>query len=106
MLFTRNGEQTIQPYLEDEPERFRRLIEACSGAEATLEQLAAVQHQASRMLDRLKIAHASATNVKRNRVEIYVKDKARFEAALPEGGARLPEHVTVVQSGLCCARPA
>ena len=43
--------------------------------------------------------------VKKNRVEVYVKDKARFEAALREGDARLPEHVAVLESGLCCLRP-
>ena len=105
VLFTRDGERTIRPYLEGAPERFRRLFEARSGAEATAVELEAAQHQASRMLDRLKIAHASGTNVKKNRVEIYVKDRARFEAALREGGARLSEHVVVVESGLCCLRP-
>lgn len=105
VLFTQDGEQTIRPYLEDEPRLLRRLIEVRSGAEATYAELVAAQREAGRMLDRLKIAHASGDNVKKNRVEIYVKDKARFEAALQEEGARLPEHVVVVESGLCCVRP-
>lgn len=106
VLFTRDGEQTIRPYLEDEPERFRRLIEVRSGAEATLEELAAAQREVGQVFDRLKNDHAaSGTNLKKNRVEIYVEDKERFEAALWEEGARLPEHVVVVESGLCCLRP-
>ena len=106
VLFTRDGEQTIRPYLEGAPERFRRLIEARSGAEATAAELEAAQREVGRLFDRLKIGYAaSGTNLKKNRVEIYVKDRAQFEAALREGGARLPEHVAVVESGLCCLRP-
>lgn len=105
-LFTRDGEETIRPYLEHEPEQLRRHVEARSGAEATLEELDAAQRGVGRVFDHLNNeAAASSTNVKRNRVEVYVKDEARFEAALREEGVRLPEHVVVLESGHCCARP-
>ena len=106
VLFTRNGEKTIRPYLQDEPERFRRLFEARSGADATAADLEAAQREVGRLFDHLKVAYAaSGTNIKKNRVEVYVKDKAHFEAALREGGVRLPQHVVVVESELCCLRP-
>ena len=106
VLFTRDGKETIRPYLEGEPERFRRLFEVRSGAEATAAELEATQRQVGRVFDRLKNENASsATNVKKNRVEVYVKDKERFEARLREEGVVLPEHVVVVESGLCCLRP-
>ncbi len=100
-LFTSDGEETIRPYVEDEP--YVRFVEARSSAEATLKEQRAAQDEASRMLDRLKVEHASATNVKKNRAEIYVKDKARVEATLRREGVRLPEHVIIVE-GLCCPR--
>jgi hypothetical protein len=50
VLFTRDGEETIRPYLEGEPERFRRLIEVRSGADATLNELEAAQKEAMRIL--------------------------------------------------------
>ena len=106
VLFTRDGEETISPYLEGEPKRFRRLFEARSGAEATAAELEAAQRKVGRVFDRVTYRHAaSGTNIQKNRVEVYVKDKARFEAALRESGARLPEHVAVVESGWCCLRP-
>lgn len=105
VLFTRDGEETIRPYLEDEPEQLRRHVEARSGAEATLEELGAAQREVGQVFDHLNNeGAASSTNVKRNRVEVYVKDKARFEAALRQEGVHLPEHVVVLESGLCCVR--
>ena len=105
VLFTRDGEQTIHPYLEGAPERFRRLFEARSGADATAAELEAAQRELGRLFDRMNNeGAASGTNIQKNRVEVYVKDKERFEAALRESGARLPEHVVVVESGLCCPK--
>jgi hypothetical protein len=98
VLFTRDGEQTIRPYLEGEPKRFRQLIEIRSGAEASLVELAAARDKASRLVDELNVrTEGPATNVKMNRAEIYVTNKARFETALREEGVRLPEHVGVVE---------
>jgi hypothetical protein len=98
VLFTRDGEQTIRPYLEDESEQFRRLVEVRSGADATLKELHAALDEANRLVDRLDVrTEGTGTNIQKNRAEIYVTNKARFEAALREAGARLPEHVAVVE---------
>jgi len=98
VLFTRDGEETIRPYLEGEPERFRRLIEVRSVADATLKELHAAQDKAIRLVDELGIkTEGTGTNIQKNRAEIYVTNKVQFEAALREAGARLPEHVEVVE---------
>lgn len=102
-LFTRDGDETISPYIKDEP--YARFIETRSWADATSKELDAARKEADRRLHRLKISYASSTNIKKNRVEFYVEDKARFEATLSEAGVRLPEHVNVVESELCCLKP-
>lgn len=102
-LFTRDGEETIRPYIRGEP--YARFIEARSWADASLKEIAAARKEARRLFDsRLKNSPASGTSVKKNRVEIYVKDKARFEAAMREADIRLPDHVAVIESGACCVR--
>jgi hypothetical protein len=98
VLFTRSGEQTIRPYLEDEPERFRQLIEAKSWADATLAELHTAQNEAGRLRNRLDLkAEGTGIDVQKNHAVIYVSNKARFGTALREAGAQLPEYVEVVE---------
>ena len=95
-LFTREGEETIRPYIEGET--YARFIEARSWADATLKELEAARDRASRLVDESDIrAEGISTNVKKNRVEIFATDKTRFRAALRKKDARLPEHVVVVE---------
>lgn len=97
VLFTRDGEQTIRPYLKGEPERFRRLIEVRSGANATLTELHAAQKEATRLVNELGIrAEGTGINVEKNHAVVYATNKAHFKAALREAGAQLPDNVEVV----------
>jgi len=97
VLFTRDGEQTIRPYLKGESERFRRLIEVRSGADATLAELHAAQREATRLVNELGIrAEGTGINVEKNHAVVYAADRARFKAALREAGAQLPDNVEVV----------
>ncbi len=98
VLFTRDGKKTIRPYLQGEPEQFRRLVEVRSWADATLKELHAAQEKTSRLVDELDVGvEGTGIDVQKNRAVIYVTNKARFEAALREAGAQLPEHAEVVE---------
>ena len=68
-----------------------------NGADAKLEELKAEQAEAGCVLEALDIPADSAINVQENRVELYVTDRARFDAALREAGLRLPDHVAVIE---------
>jgi hypothetical protein len=66
--------------------------------QATLVELNAARAEAERTLDRLRIAYSSGGNVFKNRMEIYVKNKARVERKLRASGLQLPEHVVLIES--------
>ena len=93
VAFTRNGEETIQPYVENTP--LADLIEVRT-AEATYEELKAAQREARWLLDELELSSASGINIKENQVELYVTDRSLFNAKLQEANARLPDHVEVI----------
>ena len=93
VAFTRNGEETIQPYVENTP--LANLIEVRT-AEATYEELKAAQQKAHRLLDELGLSLASGINIKENQAELYVTDRPLFDATLQEANIRLPDHVEVI----------
>jgi hypothetical protein len=99
--FTREGEETVRPYVRCTP--LEGHVEVRT-VEASMEELSAAQNEAHRIVEELGIRADSDTNITKNRVEIYVTDRARLEVALRESGQELPEHVAVVEvEGL--ARP-
>jgi len=91
--FTRAGKRTIRPYIESEP--WADLVEVRS-ASVTLAELAAIQAQTTQALDRLDFEVTSLLDVKGNRVEVVVTDRAWFEKELENAGVDLPEHVELV----------
>lgn len=95
VLFTRDGEETIRPYIEGEP--WASIVEVRNGAGATLKEIEAAQAQAGRLVRELDIRADSGINVQENQVELYVTDKARLDAALREADLRLPDHVAVIE---------
>ncbi len=108
--FTRDGEQTIRPYLEGKPWADRVEVRA---AQATLASLEAAMAETMRVLQTLDLNVIAALNVKENRVEVIVIDRAWFEAELDKAGVQLPEHVELVISDAyrgqeidVCATPA
>ena len=94
VLFTRSGEETIRSYIENGP---LADIFAVRTAEATLAELENAQAAAVRAVRDLEIPVNSLTNVRENRVELWVTDPAQFHAALREANIRLPDHVQVVK---------
>lgn len=95
VLFTHDGEETIRPYIEGEP--WADVVEVRNGAGATLAELEAAQAEAGRIVRDLGIRADSGINVQENRVELYVTERARLDAALREAGLRLPDHVAVIE---------
>jgi len=93
VVFTRNGEETIQPYVEDTA--LADLVEVRT-AEVTYEELKAAQQEVHRLLDESGLSLASGINIKENRVELYVTDPSLFDTTLQEANIRLPDHVKVV----------
>ena len=65
--------------------------------EATEVELRAARAEAERMLDRLGIPYSSGDNLYKNRMEIYVKDKAQVQRRLREAGLGMPEHVVLIE---------
>ena len=94
--FTRDGLQTLQPYIEGGP--LEGMVQVL-GADATLEQLILAHQEAMREIDKLGIDVTSALDVVENRVAVFVADAAWFQAQLDDAGIRLPEHVELVAAG-------
>ena len=95
VAFTRDGEETIQPYIEDKP--FADVVEVRT-ADATLEELKAAEeatYLALCDLD-LDVLVGSLINVTKNRVELLVTDQAKFDAALRKADIQLLKRVVAV----------
>jgi len=108
--FTRDGEQTIHPYLEGKPWADRVEVRT---AEATLASLEAAMAETMNLLQALDLNVITLLNVQENRVEVIVIDRAWFQAELDKAGVQLPEHVELVMSEAyrgqeidVCATPA
>ena len=94
VLFTRDGEETIRPYIENRP--FADDVEVRT-ARMTLVELQNAQAAANRAVSDLGIAFGSGTNVKENRVELYVTDPVAVDKALREANTHLPDYVELVK---------
>jgi len=94
VLFTRNAEDTIKPYLQKYKE-LASIVEVGT-AEMSLVELENVQEEVSSSAENLGIPVASEINVYENRVKVYVVDRAQFDSAVVEGKLALPECVDVI----------
>lgn len=93
VMFTRDGEKTIRPYIEGGP--LKDIVEVRK-AEATLLELQRAQIKANGIVDGLGFRVASGINVFEDRVELYATERAQLDAALKEGGLTLPAHVYII----------
>ncbi|GEM_PF-2483746 len=91
--FTRDGEQTIQRYIQNGP--LAGIIEVRQ-AEVAWAELVALQEQAARAVNKLGIPVASDINMENNRVELYTKNPAQLREALQKEGLRLSESVVII----------
>ena len=92
VAFTRDGERTLEPYLEN------RSIPGLTIRQArfTYAELEAMQAQAMRELGKLDFHVSVLFAVQDNRVEVWVSDRAWFESELQRVGVHLPEGVELV----------
>ena len=93
VAFTRDGEATIDKYVQDGP--LAEIVEVRTAA-ATLRYLEHAQMEAGRIVADLGFPISSGIDVEGNRVELYVTDRAALEEALREIGETLPNHVVII----------
>ncbi|MDY6911118.1 MAG: hypothetical protein SVM79_01985 [Chloroflexota bacterium] len=93
VAFTRDGERTIRPYIEDSP--IAGQVEVRT-AEATYEELKSAQREAHRLLDEVGLSVDSGINVMENQVELLVTDRPMFDTTLEEADMQLPDHVEAI----------
>ena len=94
VLFTRDGEATIRPYIADKPVADFVEVRAAS---VTFVELQNAQAASNRAGSDLGIAFGSGINVKGNRVELYVTDSEALYEALRGADLELPNYVEVVK---------
>ncbi len=96
-LFTRNGEETIKPYLEQYPE-FADIVEVRNTAKVSLADLERTQSMAISSARALGIFVESEIDIYNNSVKLYMtkSDRSRFDDALQRGEIQLPDTVRVI----------
>ncbi|MBN2239721.1 MAG: hypothetical protein JW712_08100 [Dehalococcoidales bacterium] len=85
--FTRDGEETLEKYREKYPDLVE--ITEVQSMQYTLQQLLYAQEKTNRELRAVELNLSSGTDVKNNRVEIYVTDSELFYSTLEENGIEL-----------------
>jgi hypothetical protein len=94
--FTRDGEQTIQPYLQGKP--WADLVEVRE-VRATHEELLSAAILTRRALEQLPFQVRASVDIQGNRVAVWVTDPEWFEAELRQAGIELPEFAEPVATG-------
>ena len=90
VAFTRNGQETIDPHIQNTP--LEELVEVRTVG-VSLKELEIIQQQVIQMTRELGFPFESSINVQTNQVELYVTDKVLWEEALQRTNRKLPEHV-------------
>jgi len=93
VAFTRDGQETIKPYVENTP--LAGLIEVRT-ARVSLAELKAAQGEVIQLVRELGLPFSSGINVQQNRVELSVSDRSLFEASMQNSNLQLPQHVEIV----------
>lgn len=91
--FTQGGEETIRPYIENEP--FSDIVDVRL-VEYSLEELKAAQISTQSKIRDLYIPTNSGINVFDNRVELYVIERSQFDASIQDMKIQLPDQVEIV----------
>jgi hypothetical protein len=93
VMFTRDGEKIIEPYLEGKP--YAHLVEVRE-ATVTLAELHDIREAFLPALEDISVPFDHSINVENNRVEIYVLNEDDFVDALNERDIGLPDYVAVM----------
>lgn len=92
--FTRDGNNTIQPYIENR--RLADIIEIRS-AKVSLNSLEKVQSEIMQICNNLEIPFNSSLNLENNIVNLYVLDPIMLGDALQAADLQLPDNVQVIK---------
>ena len=95
VCFTGNGDETIRPYIQSGALSEIVEVRMVDLSEATL---IASQRSAVQIADEFGIDNHSSVDVRNNRVDFYVADKADLYSKLAARGVSLPLGVSVVQA--------
>jgi hypothetical protein len=93
VAFTRDGQETIDPYIQNTP--LEELVEVRTVG-VSLKELESIQQRVIQMTQELGFPFESSINVQANQVELYVTDKVLWEEALQRTNRQLPEHVETI----------
>lgn len=91
--FTREGKETIRPYIENGP--LADIVEIRE-VKYTLKELKAAQVAAKSKSRNLDIPTNSGVNVFENRAELYVVERSRFDVAMQNARMELPPQIKIV----------
>lgn len=94
VMFTQNGETTLQPYIKTGP--LANLVDVHT-ASATLKEIESARTQAVDAVSNLDMRTSSAVNIPNNRAELYVLDPAQLLAELKKANVQLPDSTDVVK---------
>ena len=94
IAFTRNGKETLAPYIVDTP--LAELIEL-RVYEMTYAELEELQQELNRLFEAHNISVNTGINIMQNQVEIFVPDVEQFFSMLEAQEINLPEQVSVVE---------
>ena len=94
VLFTQDGQETIQPYIDNEPLEYYVDLRI---AKVPLLELVSAQETVLNTVDELGIPAEFGINVFENRVELYVTDSIRLETLIKDTGIQLPDYVEIIK---------
>jgi hypothetical protein len=94
ICFTHDGNNTIQPYIENR--RLADIIEI-SSAKVSLNSLEKVQSEIMQICKNLEIPFNSSLNLEKNIVNLYVLDPIMLGDALQAADLQLPDNVQVIK---------
>ena len=93
VAFTKNGEKTLRPYLEEYPIPAPITVQEVA---YTLAELQTLQTAVSNHIAIVQFPHTSSVNVQKNRVDLLITDEALFNETLQAAGVTLPENVELI----------
>jgi hypothetical protein len=90
VLFTRDGERTLRPYIAGTPLEGRVEVRQ---AKITLAELTAKGDEINQMLRDLALPFSTGVDVSKNQVIVYISDRVLWDDALRQKGLTLPDYV-------------
>jgi hypothetical protein len=94
VLFTRDGDVTIQKYIQNRP--LANLVSVVT-ARSTLKELEDKRKLAVDIVGKTNIPYSSSINIPNNQVELYVQDPEALTKSLPGSYSQLSDNASVIK---------